>query len=75
MTLPRVHVQMSRQTPGRGRVTVDGRPLPGVRTVAVRHGVDEPASVSLELRALEATVEYVDRLDDHQEVSDDGTAQ
>jgi len=73
MTLPRVHVQMDRRALGRGRVVVDGRPLPGVRAVDVRHEANRPPVVVVEFNAVEATVEYVDRLDDAQEVTPDGT--
>jgi hypothetical protein len=66
---------MDRQALGRGRVVVDGRTLPGVRAVATRHEAGQPARVVIELNASEATVEYVDHLDDDQEVSSDGTAQ
>ena len=74
MTLPRGHVQMDRRALGRGRVVVDGRPLPGVRAVDVRHEANRPPVV-VELNAVEATVEYLDELDlDAQEVSPHGTA-
>ncbi|MFB6846216.1 hypothetical protein ACFCXS_15325 [Streptomyces sp. NPDC056373] len=75
MILPRVHVQLDRRTPGRGRVVVDGRRLPGVRAVETRHEAGRPPRVVVEFNAAEATVEYVDALDDAQEVSPDGTAQ
>lgn len=73
MTLPSVHVQMYRRSPGRGRVVVDGRPLPGVRAVDVRHEAGRPARVVVEFNAAEATVEYVDHLDDDEEGGPDGT--
>jgi hypothetical protein len=60
MTLPRVHVQMDRRALGRGRVVVDGRPLPGVRAVGVRHESNCPPAV---------VVEYLDE----QEVTANGT--
>ncbi|MDN5380719.1 hypothetical protein QEP66_01055 [Streptomyces sp. LB8] len=75
MTLPRVHVQMDRRALGRGRVVVDGRPLPGVRAVDVRHEANRPPAVVVEFNAVEVTVEYLDALDlDEQEVSPHGTA-
>jgi hypothetical protein len=57
---------MDRRTLGRGRVVVDGHRLPGVRAVETRHEAGRPPRVVVEFNAGEATVEYVDRLDDDQ---------
>lgn len=74
MKLPIIRVQLDRRALGRGRVYVDGRQLPGVRAVDVQHEAGQPPRVVVEFNAQEASVEYVDHLDDHQEVSPDGTA-
>ncbi|MGW4602730.1 hypothetical protein ACWENS_05570 [Streptomyces sp. NPDC004532] len=60
MRLPVIRVQMDRRTTGRGRVIVDGRELPGVRSVEVRHEVSQRPRVIVEFNALEAPVEYLD---------------
>ncbi|NUQ88294.1 MAG: hypothetical protein HOQ43_07510 [Glycomyces artemisiae] len=72
--LPTVRVLMDRAVPGRGRVTVDGRQLPGVRAVTVHHEAGQPPRVTVEFNAAEAPVEYVDRLDPAEEVTRDGAA-
>ncbi|MCZ9350730.1 hypothetical protein NGM36_13130 [Streptomyces mutabilis] len=69
MPVSRAHVQMTRN--GNGRVTLDGVTIPGVRTVEVRNERGSLPRVVLEIIAREAPVEYVDRLDDDQEVSPD----
>lgn len=72
MPVRRAHVQMTRN--GNGRVTLDGTPIPGVRAVEVRNEVGNLPTVVLEIVAREAPVEYVDRLDDDQEVSPNAAA-
>jgi hypothetical protein len=71
MRLPRFRVQILRSNPGRGRVHLNGRELPGVQSVEVEHSMRTLPRVAVEFNALEAAVEYVDSLDDAEEVPDD----
>ncbi|MFJ8761062.1 hypothetical protein [Streptomyces cyaneofuscatus] len=68
MPMPYAHVQITRD--GRGRVTLDGRQVPGVRAVDVRHEVGQPPRLIIEVVAAEAPIEYVDQLDPAEEVTD-----
>ncbi|MFG3037790.1 hypothetical protein ACGFYZ_12860 [Streptomyces sp. NPDC048330] len=72
---PRPHVRFvkERNSP-RGRLYLDGRVIHGVQAVTVEHDYRTLPRVDVTLSAASAVVEYVDDLDEHEEVSTDGTS-
>ncbi|MFF5790243.1 hypothetical protein ACFY8P_35385 [Streptomyces sp. NPDC012693] len=58
----------------RARIFLDGRELRGVQSVVTRHAYDAFPRVEIDLYVNTAAVEYVDNLDEHQEVSRDAAS-
>ncbi|MFB7029664.1 MULTISPECIES: hypothetical protein [unclassified Streptomyces] len=54
-----------------GRIYLDGIEVKGVRAVTVHHQYDARPRVEFEILAATAAIEYVDQLDEGQEVSTD----